>query len=81
VIPAHAESRNPDTRLRRTKSDVRESDLRKRHADIAYAGIELEINQERVQNGALPTRDRHAITWALLDALASQHAMGRSDAR
>ena len=63
------------------RSDGLTSHLRKRHADVAYAGIELEINQERVQNGALPARDRRAITWALLDALASQHATDRSDAR
>jgi len=63
------------------RSDGLTSYLRKHYGDDMYAGVELEVNQKRVRNGAFPARDRRVITAALLDALASQRAIGPSDAR
>jgi len=44
--------------------------LRKRYGDDAYAGLELEVNQKRVQDDEMPAADRAAIVAALCDALA-----------
>jgi predicted N-formylglutamate amidohydrolase len=56
----------------RGRSDGFTSYLRKRFDDDAYAGIELEVNQKRAQNGAVPSEDRTAIARALGEALGRE---------
>ncbi len=67
--------RAPGLLLRRNypyqgRSDGLAAGLRKRHADAAYAGIELEVNQRFVQQGGAPWRAlRLALVASLADAL------------
>ena len=80
------QARAPGLSVRRNypylgRSDGFTSHLRKHYADGAYAGIEIEVNQKRVRNGAIPARDRRTIIWALLDALAPRDDLSASDAR
>jgi predicted N-formylglutamate amidohydrolase len=67
-------ARAPGLRLRRNypytgRSDGFASHLRKRFADAAYAGIELEVNQAQVAQGAAPWGQlRAALAAALAEA-------------
>lgn len=54
------------------RSDALTSYLRARYGAAAYAGIELEVNQKHVRDGALPPGDRAAIVAALRAALACE---------
>lgn len=68
------EARRPQWNVRRNypylgRSDGFTSYLRRRYGEDAYIGIELEVNQKHVRDGAVPAGDRAAITAALCEAL------------
>jgi predicted N-formylglutamate amidohydrolase len=63
--------RAPGLRLRRNypyqgRSDGLASQLRKRHPDAAYVGIELEVNQRFVLQGGAPWE---TLRWDLVESL------------
>ena len=70
--------RAPGLRLRRNypyqgRSDGLASQLRKRHPDVAYAGIELEVNQRFVLQGGAPwERLRSDLVESLEAALSTE---------
>lgn len=70
------EQRSPELRLRRNypyqgRADGLTASLRRQHPDVAYAGIELEVNQRFVEQGGAPWKSvRTMLVDSLKQALA-----------